>query len=194
MMAYTLFGSQTSPFVRRLRMLMHNLPFEFKEMNIFETQDAVLLNKINPLNQVPVLQHDDKTIWDSRQIFQYLNQIHKFEELDWKEENLLTGIEGAMDSGIALLLMKRSGMNVDENYMFINRQKERIDSVLEYLSPYLKDKALTDWNFATMTLYAFLDWALFRNIINIEKRPEVINFLEIHSQRPAVLASAIPKV
>ncbi len=193
-MAYTLFGSQTSPFVRRLRMLMHNLPFEFKEMNIFETQDAVLLNKINPLNQVPVLQHDDKTIWDSRQIFQYLNQIHKFEELDWKEENLLTGIEGAMDSGIALLLMKRSGMNVDENYMFINRQKERIDSVLEYLSPYLKDKALTDWNFATMTLYAFLDWALFRNIINIEKRPEVINFLEIHSQRPAVLASAIPKV
>ena len=52
-MAYTLFGSQTSPFVRRLRLLMHSLPLEFKEMNIFETQDAVLLNKINPLNQVP---------------------------------------------------------------------------------------------------------------------------------------------
>ncbi len=193
-MAYTLFGSQTSPFVRRLRLIMHDLPYDFKEMNIFEAQDAVLLNKINPLNQVPVLQHDDKTIWDSRQIFQYLNQFHKFETLNWEDENLLTAIEGAMDSGITLLLMKRSGMNIEENYMFTNRQKDRIESVLDYLSPYLKDKALKDWNFSTMTLYAFLDWALFRNIMNVENRPEVRKFLDTHSQRPAVLASAIPKV
>lgn len=193
-MAYTLYGSQTSPFVRRLRMLMHDLPYDFKEMNIFETQDAVLLNKINPLNQVPVLQHDEKTIWDSRQIFQYLNQLHQFQKLDWKDENLLTAIEGAMDSGIALLLMKRSGMNIDENFMFINRQKERIDSVLDHLAPLLKDRGRTDWNFASMSLYAFMDWALFRNIINIDNRPECRQFLDSHANRPAVLATAIPKV
>lgn len=193
-MAYALYGSQTSPFVRRLRMLMHDLPYDFKEMNIFETQDAVLLNKINPLNQVPVLEHDEKTIWDSRQIFQYLNQLHNFQKLDWRDENLLTAIEGAMDSGIALLLMKRSGMNIDENFMFINRQKERIESVLDYLSPSLKENSLKEWNFASMTLYAFMDWALFRNIINIDKRPECRQFMESHSNRPAVLATAIPKV
>ncbi len=193
-MAYTLYGSQTSPFVRRLRILMHDLPYDFKEMNIFETQDAVLLNKINPLNQVPVLQHGEKTIWDSRQIFQYLNQLHQFQKLDWRDENLLTALEGAMDSGIALLLMKRSGMNVDENFMFINRQKERIESVLDYLSPLLKDKTLSQWNFASMTLYAFMDWALFRNIINIDNRPECRQFLDSHSNRPAVSATAIPKV
>ncbi len=193
-MAYTLYGSQTSPFVRRLRMLMHELPFNFKEMNIYETQDAVLLNKINPLNQIPVLQHDDKTIWDSRQIFQYLNHLHRFQTLDWKEENLLTALEGAMDSGIALMLMKRSGMNVDENFMYINRQKERIDSVLDYLAPLLEEKEFTDWNFASMTLFAFLDWALFRNIINIDHRTECKRFLETHANRAAVIATAIPKV
>jgi glutathione S-transferase len=193
-MAYTLYGSQASPFVRRLRMLMHELPYDFKEMNIFETQDAVLLNKINPLNQVPVLQHDEKTIWDSRQIFQYLNQLHQFQSLNWKDENLLTGIEGAMDSGIALVLMKRSGMNVEENFMFINRQKERIDSVFDFLEPLLKNRAFTDWNFASMSLYAFMDWGLFRNIINLDQRPECQMFMDTHANRPAVLATAIPKV
>ncbi len=193
-MAYSLYGSRTSPFVRRLRMLMHGMTYDFKEMNIFEASDATLLNKINPLNQVPVLQHDEKTIWDSRQIFQYLNQIHRFENPDWEGENLLTGIEGAMDSGIVLLLMKRSGMNIDENFMFTARQKDRIESVLDYLKPWLSDRALTDWNFAAMTAYAFLDWALFRNIINIEKRPECRKFLDAHSNRPAVIATNIPKV
>lgn len=193
-MAYTLYGSLTSPFVRRLRMLMHDLPYDFKEMNVFEAQDAVLLNKINPLNQIPVLQHDEKTIWDSRQIFQYLNQLHHFETLNWEDENRLTGIEGAMDSGIALLLMKRSGMNIDENYMFTARQKDRIESVLDYLKPWLSDRALKEWNFMTMTTYAFIDWGIFRNIVNIEKRPECRKFLDTHSQRPAVIATNIPKV
>ena len=193
-MAYTLYGSQTSPFVRRLRMLMRDLSYEFKETNIFEAQDATVLNKINPLNQVPVLQHDEKTIWDSRQIFHYLNQIHHFETLNWEGENLLTGIEGAMDSGVNLLLMKRSGMNVDENYMFTVRQKDRIESVLDYLKPWLADHALNEWNFSVMTAYAFIDWALFRNIITIDKRPECRKFLDTHANRPAVTSTSIPKV
>lgn len=192
-MAYVLYGSLTSPFVRRLRMLLHDLPYEFREMNVFEAQDATLLNKINPLNQIPVLTHGEKTIWDSRQIFHYLNQIHQFESLDWQAENLLTGIEGAMSSGVTLLLMKRSGMNIDENYMYINRQKDRIESVLDYLKPFLTSKESENWNFASMTLYCFLDWGLFRNIFSIEKRPECRKFLEAHSQRPAVTSTAIPR-
>jgi glutathione S-transferase len=193
-MSYTLYGSLTSPFVRRLRMLMHELPYEFKEMNVFEAQDATLLNKINPLNQIPVLQDGEKTIWDSRQIFQYLNQKHHFQKMSWQDENLLTGIEGAMSSGITLLLMKRSGMNIEENYMFTQRQKDRIESVLDYLKPYLQDKGLQEWNFASMTLYAFLDWGTFRNIVPIDKRPECKKFLDQHAHRPDVVATNIPKV
>lgn len=193
-MSYTLYGSQTSPFVRRLRMLLQDIPFEFRELNIFEAQDAAVLNKINPLNQVPVLQHNEKTIWDSRQIFQYLNEIHHFQKMSWEDENLLTGIEGAMNSGVSLLLMKRSGMNIDENYMFIMRQKDRLESVLDHYRPYIETTALSEFDFAAMTLYSFLDWALFRNIISIEKRPECRKFLETYASHPAILNTVIPKV
>jgi glutathione S-transferase len=192
-MPYVLYGSQTSPFVRRLRLLLHGIGYEFKEMNVFDAKDAALLNKINPLNQIPVLQHEEKIIWDSRQIFEYLNDIHQFEALNWQDGNLLKGVEGAMDSAIALFMMKRSGMNIDENYMYTHRQKDRINSVLDYFRPYFQDQGLKEWKFLTMTLYSFLEWGTFRNMVNLEGRPECKKFLETHSQRPAVLETAIPK-
>lgn len=193
-MNYVLLGSQTSPFVRRTRMLMENLPYEFKEMNIFETEDALTLNKVNPLNQIPVLMDGDLKIWDSRQIFNYLNLIHKLHNMTWEDENTLTAIDGAMNSGVSLLLMKRSGMKTEEPYMFVNRQKERMESVLDYLKPYLEGEALTEWNFLTMSLYCYLDWALFRNLLNIDKRPECRKFLDAHAEKPVVKLTQIPKV
>ena len=156
-MAYTLIGSQTSPFVRRIRMLMETVPYEFKELNIFKTEDALTLNKVNPVNQIPVLLDGERAIWDSRQIFNYLNSLHKLHNMSWEDENTLTAIEGAMNSGVALLLMKRSGMNISEPYMYVNRQKERIESVVSYMKPYLVGEGLKEWSFITMTLYAFLD-------------------------------------
>lgn len=193
-MSYTLIGSQTSPFVRRIRMLMENLPFEFKEMNIFETDDALTLNEVNPLNQVPVLLHHNQKIWDSRQIIQYLNSKHKFQSLTLDEENILTAIDGAMGSGVSLLLMKRSGMDVDQPYMFVNRQKERIDSVLDFLRPYLQDQEFTKWNILSMTLYCFLDWGTYRAIVNLDSRPEFKEFMNSNKDRAIVIATQIPKV
>lgn len=193
-MSYILLGSKTSPFVRRIRMLLEHIPYEFKEMNIFETEDGLQLNKINPLNQIPVLTDGEKSIWDSRQIFNYLNKTHQLEELSWEEENTLTAIVGAMSSGISLLLMKRSGMNINEPYMFINRQKERMDSILDYLKPYLENEGLKNWNFITMTMYCFLDWVVFRELLDLTHRPECQKFLATHCDRKIVKETEIPRI
>lgn len=193
-MAYTLIGSKTSPFVRRIRMLMENIPYEFKELNIFETEDSITLNKVNPVNQVPVLLDGEEPIWDSRQIFNYINMRYKLHNMEWKDENTLTAIEGAMNSAVSLLLMKRSSMNTDEPYMFVNRQKERIESVLDYLKPYIENQGLKEWTFITMTIYCFLDWAKFRNLASFDHRPECQRFLAHHSDKNIVKLTEIPKV
>jgi glutathione S-transferase len=192
-MSYTLYGSFTSPFVRRLRLLLEGTPYSFKEVSVFEAKDAELLNKINPLNKVPVLMDKDQVIWDSRQIFIYLNSKHQFQEMDLGQENQLTAIEGAMEAGISLLLMKRSNIDISGPAMYVIRQKERMESVLNYLKPFISSAALTTWNFQTMTLYSFLDWASFREIINLEHRPECVAFLKAHAHRSCVLETQIPK-
>lgn len=193
-MDYVLIGSKTSPFVRRIRMLMENIPHELKELNIYEPEGAINLNKVNPVNQIPVLLAGETKIWDSRQIFNYLNLIHKLHNMDWEDENTLTAIDGAMSSAISLFMLKRSGADINEDLLFINRQKDRIESVLDYLKPYVTDQGLKEWNFITMSIYAFLDWGLFREMINLDQRPEYQQFLKAHAERPAVKATEIPRI
>jgi glutathione S-transferase len=192
-MGYILYGSKTSPFVRRIRILMDQISYEFKELSIFEEQHASILKKINPINQIPVLVDRENTIWDSRVIFNYLNSIHRFQNMDWKDENQLTAIDGALNSGVSLLLMKRSGINISDSLMYVNRQKERIESILDYLKPYIKDEGLHEWNFHSISLYCFLDWANFREIISLENRPECMSFLEQHKTKPSIINTEIPK-
>jgi glutathione S-transferase len=191
-MSYTLIGSLTSPFVRRIRMLMENIPYELKEIDIFNQDGMVELNTMNPVNQIPVLIDGENKIWDSRQIFNYLNLLHKLHNMDWEDENLLTVIDGAMNSGVALILLKRSGVDINQPMMYVDRQKRRIESVLDYLKPFMQKEGL-NWNFHSMSLYAFLDWAQFRQITNLQNRPECLAFLRHHADRSIVQKTAIPK-
>ena len=191
-MSYILYGSQTSPFVRRIRILMNGLNYQFKEMNIFG-DDADELNRINPINQIPVLVDGEATIWDSRQIFNYLNAFHRFQNMDWEDENRLTAIDGAMNSAVSLLLMQRSGINTSEPIMYAQRQKERIESILDYLNPYIKDQALNEWNFHTISLYCFLDWGQFRNLFELKNRPDCLKLLEMYADKEIIKTTAIPK-
>jgi glutathione S-transferase len=193
-MGYVLYGSKTSPFVRRIRILLANIPYDFKELNIYEGQDAIELAKINPVNQIPVLTDGDTTIWDSRQIFNYLNSFHRLQNMDWQDENMLTAIEGAMDAGVSLFLMKRSGININEPLLYVQRQKDRIESVLDYLKPYIKERALKEWNFHTISLYCFIDWANFRGMINIENRAECQALLDKYKDLDIVTQTQIPRI
>lgn len=106
-MSYVLIGSKPSPYVRKIRLVLESIPYEFRELNIYDGVDGVELNKLNPINRIPVLLDEDKTIWDSRQIFNYLNQKHQLFATDWSDENIITSIDGMLDSGVALMLMKR---------------------------------------------------------------------------------------
>lgn len=193
-MGYTLYGSQTSPFVRRVRLLLGSTPYDFKELNPYEGQDAIDLHKINPINKIPVFTDGNLRIWDSRQIFNYLNSIHRFQNMDWEDENQLTAIEEMMNAGVALMQLKRSGINIEENFMFIARQKDRVQSVLEYLKPYMTGDGLTNWNFHTMSIYSYIEWDNFRNISNLENNPVCQAFLNAHKDRPVAFKTQIPRI
>lgn len=192
-MNYTLYGSFTSPFVRRIRLVLGDLPYTLKEVDVFNDQTAPEYKKINPLNQVPAFTDGDQIILDSRQIYNYLNKKHQFKNLTQNDENMLTIIEGAMGSAINLMIMRRSGINIDEPLMFMQRQKDRIETTLDYLKPYLEGKGKKDWDIISITLYAFFDWAMFRKIISFDQRPECLAFMQAHAERPVVLKTQIPK-
>jgi glutathione S-transferase len=185
-MKYQLIGSKTSPFVRRLRLLMTTISYEFKELLIYETEGASYLKKINPINKIPVLidkrGSEEKIVWDSRVIFNYLIKEENIPALTLNEENYLSAIDGALDSGVQLFLMKKNNVNIDAQNPYFKRHIERIPQVLDYLNLEVPSK----WEYPAMCLYSFLDWAQFREMLDYKKHKNLVSFMEKFSSMPQV--------
>lgn len=192
---YTLVGSLTSPYVRKIRLLLHGTPYELKVVNYLEEAGNEYLKSVNPVNKLPVLIDGEKTILDSRIIFNYLVRKNKWKELTIEEENILTAIDGAMDSSISLFMLRRGGLDLNSGNGYIERQKERIPHIMNYLTPWVKsldEKKPADWNFLSMSLYCYLYWVDFREMYNLDKHPDLKNFLIKFKNAPGVAETTIP--
>lgn len=186
-MSYTLVGSYPSPFVRRLRMALEHVPYEFRAINIYEEAGAAELKRLNPTNQITCLIHNGQAIWDSRIILQYLGRQHNWPALSLAAENQLTAIERMVDAGVGIFLLKKS--NVDLEAMYPQRLNERIVSVFEWLKPWMASPEAREWNLVTLTLVAGLEWMQFREIHPIASSAAAKAFLALHAHRPIVQAT-----
>lgn len=195
-MALTLLGSYTSPFVRKIRLLMYNdKTMVFKPVNYLEEEGNAYLKAVNPLNQLPMLLDGDQPIYDSRIMFNYLSKKYNLTPLTIEEENTLSAIDTALASAVNLFSLRKGGVNIndDSNY-FLVRQQERLPAILNHLGPWAtSQRPETDWNYLTMSLFSMLYWMNFREIYDVKKHPEMMSFLERFENCPGVKETDIPK-
>lgn len=183
-MQYTLIGSTTSPFVRRIRLALEKIPHDFKHLNIYEGSGKSEINTINPANQIPCLLIDGKPLFDSRIILQYLQREHTKEKLSLEQENQLSTIERMVDAGVVIFMFRKSELPLDNFYG--ERLLARIESVMQWLAPLMTSPAASEWNSVTQMLYSALDWMKFREIHPSAQSAAVTNFLNLHRNREAV--------
>jgi glutathione S-transferase len=79
-----LYGSTTSPYVRRIRMLLANVEHDFISMQIFAGDDRAHLMSKNPTLKIPMLEDGEDIIFDSRVIFRYLTEKYSLPALTWR--------------------------------------------------------------------------------------------------------------
>lgn len=170
-----LYGSTTSPYVRRLRLLMENIDYEFIHLNIFETKDREELKKISPLLKIPVLVNEPDIIFDSRQIFRYLCESSVHPRIDLEQENLLTIIDGLNDTLITLFAFKRAGLEFPETNSYYQANLERIQLSLKYLEQEASAGRFQYWDYPTMCLYSLIDWIDFRQLADLSKCPNLLS-------------------
>ncbi|MFN8370365.1 MAG: glutathione S-transferase family protein [Bacteriovoracaceae bacterium] len=192
-MRYTIYGSETSPFVRRLRLFLQNkkIPSTLKMINYLEKNDAEILKKINPINKIPVLKDEKngQVVFDSRIIFNYILAQESLNKLTIDEENILSLIDGMQDSTVNLFMIKRSGIDITIDNSFFNRQRNRVEEILNHLTPWVESNP--EWNYLTMSLYSLLDWGQFREMLNLKNRKAYLDFFQAHSNREEVLKTKI---
>jgi glutathione S-transferase len=181
-----LFGSQTSPYVRRIRLLLADTDFEFINMNIFEETDRQTLAAMNPTLRIPMIVVNEQVIFDSSVIYRYLTQKTAAAPLSWYQENQLTVINAVNDSLVMLFQCSRSGFDTNDDKLFFNLQRERVATSMFVLEQQAKNGEFANWNYIAIALYCLLDWTVFRQLMELDDYPALLAFLQQNLQQPLV--------
>ncbi|MES1924257.1 glutathione S-transferase family protein [Salinisphaera sp. T31B1] len=180
-----LLGSGTSPFVRRIRLLLGDTDYEFDSLDIYGA-DRDVLRKRNPALKIPMLIDGDQSIFDSRVIARYLTAKMGLTPLSWAQENQLTLVDAVNDSGVTLALSKRSGIDIDQGAMFYDLQRERIRMSIDALAEQAGAGAFDEWHYPAICVYCLVDWMELRNLFDFSEHPALLAVRERHADRPMV--------
>jgi glutathione S-transferase len=191
-----LYGTITSPFVRRVRVVAAELGCAVEFVDTAAEGGQAALRAITPIRKVPVAIVDGRTLFDSRVIIEWLTTTRGFGGLTppsdrWHEANLVNAIDAAIDSAIQVFYLRRDGVAIEGN-VFAQRQQERVDSILEWLGQQLS----TDHGsfgagvgLAEVSLISGLDWMDFRNAYPTERAPQLAKLRATWADRPSIAST-----
>jgi glutathione S-transferase len=181
-----LYGSQTSPFVRRLRLLLEENSYEFKKVDIFNKQEREALQKVSPILKIPIMEIHGQLLWDSRVIFNELCRRGFHSQLSLHEENLLTALNDISDSLVQRLLAQRSHVVLPKGTPLEISHNERIENILNFLTRSLECGDFVRWDFLSMSLFTLIDWILFRDLVDLQGQQSLLQFHQKNSQQKRV--------
>lgn len=171
-----LYGSFTSPFVRHCRIALIEEAYDCE----FCEADTTLSARLSPMQKVPFAVYDDgggdKVLSDSTAILKFIRQQNNKSFLDRVEEmNRYLAATTLLDAALNLFFLEKEGITPEQS-PYLARQQARITTGLNAFEKevQLKKEHLDE---ADLRLACFLDWALFRKRITLDKYPRLQAFL-----------------
>jgi glutathione S-transferase len=198
-----LYGSITSPFVRRVRFVCHELGQEFELIDSLTEAGQKAMRDKNPIWKVPCVEIDDLILWDSHTIIDYLTEKYKGNPKllrhpegneYWRERNLVSAADGCVESAINVFYLKKDGVAVLD-VAYLKKQMARVESILAWLKSQLYGHYFTAEErigMSELTLYCILDWLRFREMYPVNNDPVLRGYLEYHSAHPGFAATKLP--
>ncbi len=165
-----LYGTTTSPFVRRVRVVAAEVGEPIELVNTAPDAGQAALREVSPIRKVPVAVFGERTLFDSRAIIRWLVTTRGWGPIapprdPWREDNLLNAIDSAADSVIQLFYLRRDGVAIDGN-VFATRQLERADAIFAWVAPQLRTDEL---GLPEISAVCMLDWMDFRKTYPTER-------------------------
>jgi glutathione S-transferase len=165
-----LYGTTTSPFVRRVRVVAAEVGEPIDRVDTATDAGMAALREVTPIRKVPVAVVGERTIFDSRAIIDWLVTTRGWGELApprdaWRETNLVNAIDAAADAVIQLFYLRRDGVAIDGT-PYATRQLDRTDAIFAWLAPQLRDGEL---GLPEISAICVLDWMDFRKTYPTER-------------------------
>lgn len=185
-MSLVLYSTPTSPFVRRIRLLMEPLECEVQFVNFFDAGPRQDYAQITPIRKVPVLDDNGTRIFDSHSIQQHLFNTLNLPALSVDEQNLISVIDSVLDSLVTILMSKRSGIEIDPELLIFALQTERVADSLSWLEAQCQTRDMSEWNYVSMCLLSMVHWTQFRSLVDYSDYPAILAAIAPFESHPLV--------
>ncbi|MEW6373019.1 MAG: glutathione S-transferase N-terminal domain-containing protein [Pseudomonadota bacterium] len=187
-----LIGSNTSPYVRKVRVVMaeKKLDYTFELENVWAADTRILQS--NPLGKVPcLLMEDGSALYDSRVIAEYLDTLTPVCKLlppngrdraDVKVWEALA--DGVLDAAVLARLEKTLRPQEQQSPQWIERQLGKVHAGLQVMSDKLGDGAFCmgkNYSLADVAVGCALGWLTFR-FPDIDWRGAHPNLARLHDK------------
>jgi glutathione S-transferase len=191
-----LYGTTTSPFVRRARVVAEEVGEPIEWIDTATEAGQAALREVTPIRKVPVAVAGERTLFDSRVIIAWMTMTRGWGTLApprdaWREDNLVNAIDAALDSVIQLFYLRRDGIAVDGT-AFAQRQLERADAIFAWLGGQLaadRRGFAAGFGLAELTLVCALDWMDFRKTYPTERAGGLAGVRAAWGERPSLVAT-----
>ena len=185
-----LYGTTTSPFVRRVRVVAAEVGEPVDRIDTANDAGMAQLREVSAIRKVPVAVVDGRTLYDSRVIIDWLVTTRGWGGVQpprdrWREQNLLNAIDAALDSVIQLFYLRRDGVHVDGT-PYAQRQLDRADAIFAWLGKELSPDA---FGLAEISVCCGLDWMDFRNVYPTERAKALDPVRAALRERPSMVAT-----
>lgn len=199
-----LIGSYTSPFVRKISVILleKGITFEFINEMPYNAENGVA--KYNPLGKVPALVTDDGECWsDSPIIAQYIElldiapaMVPRDAKAALHMRQLESLADGIMDAGL-VSVREQARPAAQQSSDELLRQREKITRALDALEEYAANGTLktNELNLATIAVACAVGYLNFRRVSPgwCATRPHLVKLVEALFQRDSFARTEPPK-
>lgn len=205
MSAMTLFYSATSPFVRKVTVLLHETgqlaDVALQEVALSPTTPNAEVNAANPAGKIPALRlADGSLLYDSRVILDYLDQRHAGQSLvpagpqRWACLTLAALADAALDA--AVLIRYETFLRPQEKCWddWLQGQQEKLERALARFEQAVGSELADSFDLAAISVACALGYIDLRQpeMDWRQRYPQLANWYAGVSQRPSMLATQPP--
>jgi glutathione S-transferase len=188
-----LYGTITSPYVRRVRIVAAELGLECELLESASEGGQARLREHSPIWKVPVAEMDGQLLFDSHAITELLLSRAAGAALapltldDFAARNVISVADGALDALINAFYLAKEGITPDKA-PYLKKQHARAESALRWLESQTQGPWLTarkQLGMPEIAVATSLAWMRFRDVYPIARHPRLVDVLEALEQRPS---------
>lgn len=198
-----LFGTFTSPFVRRVRVVARELGLDLELIDTKTPDGEAAWQRVTPLRKVPVLERAGAVVLDSHAIVDLLMAEHGPGPLRaWRPEqrvaegNAIHAVDGALEAAIRLFYFRRDGVDPGQ-IPYMRLERERVDRTLAWLDGQVRGPWCTaepGFGLAELAVVTALEWMRVRGGVDLAAHTNLLALAAAHAERPSLAATRPPPV